>query len=74
MYSVACSILTAPDNGDIDCSLSSSDGRPTIGDTCRFTCDDGYELSGSSARTCQIQRSRPRWSGQPAVCTKGKKV
>jgi len=72
MYSAACLTLAAPDNGDISCLLRSSDGRPTVGDSCSFTCDDGFELSGSSVRTCQRRRRNTRWSGQPTICTKGK--
>ena len=63
----ACQPLTAPDNGDIDCSLG-NDGQPSLGDTCTFKCDDGYELSGSNNRTCQIDGS---WSGTDTVCTRG---
>ena len=34
-------------------------------DTCRFTCNTGYELTGSSQRTCQSDGS---WSGSPVSC------
>ena len=37
------------------------------GDTCSFTCNTGYELTGSDARTCQ---SDGRWSGSD-VCRRG---
>ena len=51
MGTVACSIM----NG-----LSS-----VYGDTCNFTCNTGYELTGSTQRTCQSDGS---WSGSPVSC------
>jgi len=36
------------------------------GDTCSFTCNIGYELTGSPQRTCQSDGS---WSGSPVSCT-----
>ena len=38
------------------------------GDTCSFTCNIGYELTGSDIRTCQINGS---WSGSDVVCRRG---
>ena len=35
------------------------------GDTCSFTCNTGYELTGSDTRTCQ---SDGNWSGTEALC------
>ena len=64
---VPCSILTDPNNGTIICSLG-DDGVPSYGDTCTFTCNTGYELTGSNTRTCQSDGS---WSGSDVVCTKG---
>ncbi|XP_065905188.1 P-selectin-like [Dysidea avara] len=63
---VTCPPLTAPDNGDIDCSLG-GDGEANPGDTCTFTCDDGYELGGSTSRTCGDDGS---WSGTDTTCTR----
>ena len=34
-------------------------------DTCSFTCNTGYEITGSSERTCQ---SDGNWSGSPVSC------
>jgi len=62
-----CPPLTVPDNGKIDCSLG-KDGDANPEDTCTFSCDGGYELQGSSVRTCQNSGS---WSGTSAVCEKG---
>ena len=38
-------------------------------DICSFTCNTGYELTGSDARTCQSNGS---WSGSDNVCRRGK--
>jgi len=65
-----CPPLTAPDNGDIDCSLG-DDGAPTNGDTCTFTCDDGFELSGSQTQRCRVRNNRGSWRGNPATCNMG---
>ena len=35
------------------------------GGTCSFTCNTGYELTGSDTRTCQSDGS---WSGSDDVC------
>ena len=73
MFTVAgtsCNLLSAPDNGMIDCSLG-GDGVPTAGDTCRFTCNDGFEISGSQARRCRIRNNRGRWTGNQATCNMG---
>ena len=58
---VNCSILNRPMNGMINCS----DGVPSYEATCSFTCDTGYEPTGSSERTCQSNGS---WSGSPVSC------
>ena len=65
--SVVCSSLTNPNNGMINCSLG-DDEVPSYEDTCSFTCDTGYDLTGSNTRTCQIDES---WSGSDVVCTRG---
>jgi len=55
-------------NGKINCSLR-DDGIPSYEDTCSFTCNTGYELTGSDTRTCQ---SNGNWSGTDTVCRRGK--
>ena len=65
-----CPLFTAPDNGNIDCSLG-GDGDANPGDTCTFSCDGGYELQGSSVRTCL---NSERWSGTSAVCEQGRAI
>ena len=62
---IACLQLTAPVNGNIDCSVG-DDGETNVGETCTFTCHDGYELSGSVKRSCLNEQS---WSGSETMCT-----
>ena len=64
---IACQLLVAPDNGMINCSLG-DDGQASLGDTCTFTCNSGYELSGNTSRSCQINGN---WSGTESTCTQG---
>jgi len=61
---VTCPMLTNPSNGMISCT-----GQPaTPGDSCSFTCNTGYELTGSDIRTCQSDRM---WNASQAVCSRG---
>ncbi|XP_065916128.1 adhesion G protein-coupled receptor E2-like isoform X2 [Dysidea avara] len=57
---VSCPSLTAPNNGMINCTGNMFE------DTCTFSCDQGYELSGSETRTCQ---SNTTWNGTDVMCT-----
>ena len=59
---MSCPPLTAPDNGIIDCTGSQFE------DTCTFSCDDGYEPTGSENRTCQSDQT---WSGTEPMCVQG---
>ena len=61
---MSCSLLFAPDNGTISCTLG-DDGVPSYEDTCNFTCNTGYELTGCTERRCQSDGS---WSGSPVSC------
>ncbi|XP_065899232.1 uncharacterized protein [Dysidea avara] len=61
---VICPGLTDPNNGTITCSPGDN-GVPSYEDTCSFTCNTGYELTGSDTRTCQSDGS---WSGTEAMC------
>ena len=38
------------------------------GDTCSFTCNTGYELTGSDTKTCQSDGS---WSCSNVTCNIG---
>ena len=64
---VSCPSLSDPSNGMSDCPLG-DDGAPSYEDTCSFTCNTGYQLTGSDTRTCLSDRS---WSGNDAVCSRG---
>ena len=64
---VLCPPLTDPENGTINCSLG-DDGVLSYEDTCSFTCNTGYELTGSDTRTCL---SNGNWSGSDDVCRRG---
>ena len=63
----SCLSLNDPNNGVINCYLG-DDGVPSYEDICGFTCNAGYELTGSETRTCQRDGS---WSGIDATCSKG---
>ena len=64
---VHCPSLTDPYNGVMNCSLG-DDGIYSYEYTCSFTCNTGYELTGSDTRTCQSNGS---WSGTDDVCRRG---
>ena len=51
----------------VNCSLG-DDGVHSYEDTCNFTCNTGYELTGSDTRTCQSDGS---WSGSDNNCIRG---
>ena len=63
-FAVTCTQLDHPTNGMITCSAG-DDGVLSYEDTCSFTCDTGYELSGSNTRSCQRDTS---WSGIETEC------
>jgi len=48
----------------INCSLG-NDGVLSYEDTCSFTCNTGFELTGSDTRTCQSDGS---WNGVVTSC------
>jgi len=66
-FAATCSSFADPNNGVMTCSLG-DDGIPSYEDTCSFTCNTGYELTGSDTRTCQSDGS---WSGSEAKCNRG---
>ena len=65
---VPCPPLTDPNNGVMTCLLR-DDGVPFYEDICSFTCNTGFELTGSDTRTCQSDGS---WSGSETLCRRGK--
>ena len=64
---VSCPELNNPKNGMIKCQ-SKEVKEYLYEDTCSFTCNTGYELTGSDTRTCQSDGS---WSGRESTCEKG---
>ena len=66
--SKACPALSDPSNGMMNCLLG-GDETPSSGESCNFTCNTGYKLTGSESRICQSNGS---WSGSIAMCTRGK--
>ena len=48
----------------INCSLG-DDEALSYEDTCSFTCNTGYDLTGSDTRTCQSDGS---WSDGDVLC------
>ena len=61
---VQCRELRDPMNGMISCSMVNGQIF-SYEDICSFTCKTGYELTGSSERTCQSDGS---WNGSPVSC------
>lgn len=55
---VDCGPLPAPQNGDIDFDLT------TFGSTATYSCNPGFDLQGSTSRTCQVDG----WSGSEPSC------
>ena len=68
LLDIRCEYLSTPANGVITSCSSGRVGVGYEGDTCSFTCNTGYELTGSDTRTCQSDES---WSGSDAVCSRG---
>jgi len=65
---IRCDNLSTPANGEIMSCSSGTVGVGYEGDTCSFTCNTGYELTGSDTRTCQSNGS---WSGTETMCREG---
>ena len=70
LIDIRCEDLSTPSNGEIASCSSGRVGVGYEGDTCSFTCNTGYELTGSDTRTCQSDGS---WSGSDDVCRRGEK-
>ncbi|XP_038055062.1 sushi, von Willebrand factor type A, EGF and pentraxin domain-containing protein 1-like [Patiria miniata] len=64
---VTCPTLTAPVNGGF---FNNTNCSTAYGSWCRFTCDDGYQLTGSGVRRCLAQPGAAQgyWDGYEARC------
>ena len=67
MIELQCDELKSP-VANVSCGSERIDEVGYEGDTCSFTCNTGYELTGSATRTCQSNGS---WSGSDDVCRRG---
>jgi len=63
-----CVTLVLTDGIKMSCDSKYTNGVGYVGDTCSFTCNTGYEFSGSDSRTCQNDGS---WTGIKATCVRG---
>ena len=71
LLDIRCEGLSTPANGEITLCSSGRVGVGYEGDTCSFTCNTGYELTGSDTRTCQSDGS---WSDSDDVCRRGRSI
>ncbi|RMC05871.1 hypothetical protein DUI87_17414 [Hirundo rustica rustica] len=58
---ISCGWLEHPTNG------RKNGTNYLLGSTIRFTCNEGYELTGSQERTCQVSGA---WSGDTTQCSR----
>ena len=56
-----CDALSNPDNGFVVPAGTSIN----VGGTATYTCNDGYEISGSDALTCELNGE---WLGSLPTC------
>ncbi|XP_077984041.1 sushi, von Willebrand factor type A, EGF and pentraxin domain-containing protein 1-like [Glandiceps talaboti] len=61
---ITCDALSTPTNGDKVCDNADN----SIGSTCTFTCNRGYDLKGSSHLTCELDGGIENWSGEEPMC------
>uniref|UniRef100_A0A3Q3DBY4 E-selectin n=1 Tax=Hippocampus comes TaxID=109280 RepID=A0A3Q3DBY4_HIPCM len=66
---VECSELTSPPKGDISCT--GMDGDFAFDSLCRYSCEEGYELSDPEPLRCTATRN---WSHPPPTCEGSWKV
>ncbi|KAM6326969.1 P-selectin-like isoform 4-T4 [Podargus strigoides] len=60
---VTCPVLSAPDQGNLNCSHLHGDF--TFGSTCAFSCQTGFVLTGPESRECTATGT---WTGDSPHC------
>ncbi|XP_051581066.1 E-selectin-like isoform X8 [Myxocyprinus asiaticus] len=55
--------ITTPDHGSVQCSHPK--GNFSYDSQCEYTCEEGYNVKGSSMTTCT---STTEWSSRPPTC------
>ncbi|KFQ95038.1 P-selectin, partial [Nipponia nippon] len=60
---IACPVLSAPDQGQLNCSHLHGDFA--FGSTCAFSCQTGFVLMGSESRECTATGT---WTGDAPHC------
>ncbi|XP_043075030.1 E-selectin-like isoform X3 [Puntigrus tetrazona] len=55
--------VTPPDHASVKCTHPY--GNFSYNSKCEYSCEEGYELKGSSTRSCT---STTKWSGKPPTC------
>ena len=66
MCKSTCSELKSPSNGEMTCTLSMD--APVNGDSCQFSCQLGFNLTGSKRRKCNMVDNDMKWDGSPTAC------
>ena len=66
-----CRPLDAPENGNIVCDLGGDDAAHH-GNSCNFTCNEGFMLRGNNRRVCLVLLGLAVWSGTTVTCEPGK--
>eukprot|EP00117_Sycon_ciliatum_P031397 scpid3721/ scgid0121/ Sushi, von Willebrand factor type A, EGF and pentraxin domain-containing protein 1; CCP module-containing protein 22; Polydom; Selectin-like osteoblast-derived protein; Serologically defined breast cancer antigen NY-BR-38 len=62
----SCQQATCPDPGQVvNAVRSQSSSALTVSSTVTYTCSVGFDISGTTTRTCQPSR---QWTGSPPVC------
>ncbi|KFZ56718.1 P-selectin, partial [Antrostomus carolinensis] len=60
---ITCPVLSAPDQGEMNCSHLHGDF--TFGSTCSFSCQTGFTLMGPESRECTATGT---WTGDSPRC------
>ena len=64
---VDCDELPQLQDGSVVCDYG-EDGTASFEDVCQYNCDEGFEIIGSSSRSCL---STGMWSNDAPTCDRG---